>query len=63
MPKFRIEPKYIIKAKDATVALAKFYKARAHHREDVYLSTIEIDEILDSDWLTPKQYRSNEEDE
>ena len=68
MPKFHIKPTYIVKAENETAALAKFYKARAHRREDVYLSAIKIDESEERDWLIPKAYKPSgfeeeEEDE
>ena len=64
MPKFRIKPEYIIKAKDETAALVKFYKARAQRREDTFLSSVDIVQISDT-WLKPEEYKSSasEEDE
>ena len=60
MPKFRIKPEYIIKAKDETAALVKFYKSRAHRREDAYLHAVAITQISGS-WLKPEDYKSSED--
>jgi hypothetical protein len=60
VPKFRIKPEYIIKAKDETAALVKFYKARAQRREDVFLSSVDITQISGT-WLKPEDYKSSED--